>query len=245
MQIDNSNNIILLISLLSLGFFGGFSHCIGMCGPFIMSQISFKLQNFSLENYRGIKKIQNLMLIPYHAGRICTYSFIGFFVSLLNQTLRNFIYFNFASGLLLILAALFFLNKSFEGKFNINLLIVKKFNNNIFKKVKSLINPKFLDQLFKNPIGFNGFILGLILGFIPCGLLYGAFAVAATISNPIIASFAMFLFGLATTPALFSAGFGGYFIMKSAKKYFNLFARLVILINSATLFVLGISLLTK
>ena len=32
-----------------------------------------------------------------------------------------------------------------------------------------------LKPLFKNPKGLNGSFLGIVLGFIPCGLLYGAF----------------------------------------------------------------------
>lgn len=248
MQTDGSNNIILIISLFNLGFFGGFGHCIGMCGPFVLSQVSMRLQNIAVEGFTGFSKLKGLMLLPYHFGRITTYSFIGFLVSLLSKNVKEFTNIKYFSAFLLILAAIIFLQKAFEGKILIRIPLLNKFFTHfsfIFRKFSNKFRPKILDKLFRNPEGLNGYLLGIILGFIPCGLLYGAFVVCATISNPFLAAFGMFLFGIATIPALFSASFGGYVILKTIGKSFNSFARLVILINSATLFIIGISLLLK
>ena len=54
----------------------------------------------------------------------------------------------------------------------------------IFLFVLLLFSAVFFLSLFKNPLGCKGYILGLMLGFIPCGMLYGAFAIASAFSFP-------------------------------------------------------------
>ena len=104
-------------------------------------------------------------------------------------------------------------------------------------------NPPILKNLFQSPYGFNGFLLGVILGFIPCGLLYGAFALSASIANPMIAALGMFLFGMMTFPALFLTASGGYFFLKFSKMNFKLISKIVILINVVTLAAMGLGLI--
>ena len=226
-------NWVVVISLINLGFFGGFSHCAGMCGPFVLTQVSNRLQNTELKSFTQFKKLQNLALLPYHFGRITTYSIIGFFCSFLVKNLKNIAFFNSFSAFLLIFASLFFFEKFFEKK-------LLRFS---FKYVKIKVKLDFLKNLFQNPQGFNGFLLGLTLGFIPCGLLYGAFALSATILNPFLAALAMFLFGLATIVSLFLTAAGGYLFFKISDSNFKLISRIVILINAITLFVMGMGLL--
>lgn len=245
MQIHNSSDVILIFSLLSLGFFGGLTHCMGMCGPIVLSQNSIQLQNLKINEFSTFKKLRAIALLPYHFGRITTYCFIGFLLSFLSNNLIKITEFKQFSAILLIFASLFFLQKAFEINFKKKFIFTNNlFNSNfIFSKIKKFLTPKTIDYLFKNPVGINGFFLGIILGFIPCGLLYGAFAIAATISNPIKSALAMFLFGIATVPSLFTISFGGFYLLKIIGKHFKIFARLVILINSATLFLLGLNLL--
>src|SRR3989338_1047493 len=221
MQIEN---IIAIISLINLGFFGGFSHCTGMCGPFVLTQVSNRLENIKIAEFSQFKKLQNFALLPYHFGRITTYAIIGFFCSFLAQNLKNIAFFNNLSGFLLIFAAIFFLQKFFE----------KKFLRFSIKAVKINYEFRFLRNLFKNPQGLKGYALGLVLGFIPCGLLYGAFALAASISNSFLAALSMFLFGIATIPSLFLTAAGGYFFFKINNSNFNLVAHIIILINAIT-----------
>ncbi len=234
MQIEN---LIIIFSLINLGFFGGFSHCTGMCGPFVLTQVSSRLEHIKISNFSNFKKLQSLALLPYHFGRITTYAFIGFFCSFLAKNLKNIAFFNNISGFLLVLAAIFFLESFFEKKF-----LRFSFNNVKILKIFKFYDD-FLKNLFKNPQGFNGFLLGIILGFIPCGLLYGAFTLSAAVANPFLAAFAMFLFGVSTFPALFLTASGGYFFFKITNSNFKLISKIVILINSITLFVMGIGLI--
>ncbi len=106
-MIQNNYQIIIL-SLFNLGFFGGFSHCTLMCGPFVLAQVGNKLQNTSLDGFASFTRLKNLALLPYHFGRITTYSIIGFFSSFIVQNITANKQFKLLSAILLIFAALFF-----------------------------------------------------------------------------------------------------------------------------------------
>ncbi len=227
-----SHDLTIILSLISLGFFGGFTHCSGMCGPFVLSQVSNRLSNIRINEFNSFKRLQGLALLPYHLGRITTYSFIGFFCSFLTKNIKDITNFQHFSGILMLLAAFIFSQN----------LLEKKFLNLSFSLPK--INfLSILKKLFENPQGLNGYLLGIILGFIPCGLLYGAFTLSAIITQPTIAALAMFLFGLATIPALFITGYGGYIFLKFSTLNFKLISKIIVLINIITLIIMGVSLI--
>jgi sulfite exporter TauE/SafE len=50
--------------------------------------------------------------------------------------------------------------------------------------------------------------LGLLTGFLPCGLLYGMLALAANTRGPLTGGLLMVCFGLGTVPALLVTGCG-------------------------------------
>ncbi|MBU6339393.1 MAG: sulfite exporter TauE/SafE family protein [Rickettsiales bacterium] len=236
------HDLTIILSLFSLGFFGGFSHCIGMCSPFVFTQVTNRLTKTKVENFSRLK---NFALIPYHFGRITTYSLIGICCSFLTKNIRDFTEFRIIATFFLLIAAMAFLELLFEKSF------FKSIKNKLPIKSKSLkINsngPKFLSSLlsnlFKNPEKFNGFFLGVILGFIPCGLLYSAFLLAMTISSPFIAGIGMFAFGIATFPALFFTASGGYFFLKKFKQELKIISKIILTINFVTIFLMAISLI--
>ncbi len=228
------HNATIILSLINLGFFGGFTHCSGMCGPFVLTQVSSRLQNTPLAQFSTFAKIRSLALIPYHLGRITTYTFIGFFCALITKNLKDFNNFNQVSGFLLIIASFIFIKNIFDFKLPLKL---RKLS---FLAIKT---PLILKKLFTNPQGFNGYLLGIILGFIPCGLLYGAFFLSASFASPVLAAFAMFLFGLMTFPALFLTATGSYLFLKIKSLNFKLISKIVILINASTLLFMGVGLI--
>jgi hypothetical protein len=52
----------------------------------------------------------------------------------------------------------------------------------------------------------GGYLLGVALGFLPCGFLYAALAAAAATADPLQGALAMLAFGLGTVPALVLVG---------------------------------------
>ncbi len=196
------NDITLILSLISLGFFGGFTHCVGMCGPFVLTQVSNRLQKTSLENFSGFQRLKNLALLPYHLGRISTYSLLGFCCSFLTTNIQGFLGFKIFSALFLLLAAATFLNLFFDGKIFARLKLGQRirlpFKSKILENAPSFFSKK-ISVLFQDPSGLKGYFLGVILGFIPCGLLYSAFLICGAITSPFWAAIGMILF---TVPLL-------------------------------------------
>ena len=250
-----SNQFYLFLSLISLGFFGSFSHCIGMCGPLVIGQISHNLKNIKIENYQHFIKIKNCALVPYHLGRITTYCFIAIISKLIIKPLDETIFFNYLSAFSLIIASIFFIKILFEDSVygrnifkKLNSLLSKFFQffflKKIFNKTGKLLKNFFqtilkkYQFLFANPKGINGFILGIILGFLPCGLIYGAVAIALNFSNPALSAIGMMGFGLSTFPALFLTGYFTDFILKI--RMLKYFGKLIIFLNIAMLLSLAI-----
>jgi sulfite exporter TauE/SafE len=50
------HDLIIIISLVNLGFFGGFTHCSGMCGPLVLTQVTNRLEKIPLNQFYGLKK---------------------------------------------------------------------------------------------------------------------------------------------------------------------------------------------
>ncbi len=263
-QALQNSDLAIIFSLLNLGFFGGFSHCTAMCGPLVLSQVSYRLENTELKEFYGLKKLARLSLVSYHLGRITTYSLIGWTCFLLRKNLDDFLGFRLLAISFLLISCLIFTKnfwtqnkiwlKKYLGNALKKLILIpsflisfckknrKKFPsknpvNKIFGlKIRSKIRQKiffgiffgsktkfriFYDRFFayfsysiikklsKNDSWINGYFLGIILGFIPCGMLYGAFLLACSASNAFFAISGMVLFGLATFPALFCVSLFG------------------------------------
>ncbi len=226
------NDLTLILSLISLGFFGGFTHCVGMCGPFILTQVSNRLQKTSLANFSNFQRLKNLALLPYHLGRISTYSLIGFFCSFLTTNIQDFVGFRIFSAIFLLAAAVVFLNLFFERNILAGLKLPQKirlpFKSKFLKNSASNFSKR-ISFLFQNPQGLNGYFLGVILGFIPCGLLYAAFLIAGAIENPALAAIGMIFFGISTFPSLFLTACGGHIFTRIPE--FRFIAKAVILLN--------------
>ncbi len=235
----NSGDLIILISLISMGFFGGFSHCLGMCGPFVLTQVSNNLSRTKIDDFKGLKKLSKIALFPYHLGRITTYSLIGFVCALLRINLDKSFGIEILSAILLLIACGVFIS-FFITQNSIKIHKIFKFlPKKSFKKFNFLaplfkIFSKKINFLLINSSGLKGYLLGLILGFIPCGMLYGAFALASSLSNPFLAFFGMLSFGVATFFALFFVGFFAKLTFKLPE--FKIIANIVVIINIAMLF---------
>jgi len=251
-----STQFYLVASLISLGFFGSFSHCIGMCGPFVIAQTSSNLSKIKITDYNFFQRLKNSALLPYHCGRITTYALLALVSKLITKSFDETRFFEILSAFFLIIASLFFLKIFLEDfkkskKINISTKIFKnylpvffknffgqKFGQKFLKKIFTNIKlSKYFNFLFENPRGFKGYLLGIILGFLPCGLIYGAILITLNFSNPLNSALAMLCFGLSTIPALFFTGFFMSFILKFALlKYL---AKLIIFINILVLLFLA------
>jgi len=185
------NNIDLLF-IFSTAFFGSLGHCIGMCGGIVVAYSSSKIdQNSSW-------RTQNISHLAYNTGRVTTYIILGAMFGLLGQviaftpTTKGVLF--LLTGILMILAGL-----SLLGQFrflNSAEISISKYGwyRDTFKR---LITDRSLISFF---------MLGMLNGIIPCGLVYSFAVYAASTASPLWGAVVMASFGLATIPALFFLG---------------------------------------
>ena len=232
------SEINIIISLFTFGLLGGFSHCAGMCGPFVLTQVSNRLNKISIEKITVFKKLSGLALLPYHCGRITTYCLIAFLSSLLAHNLKNIVAFKQLAGLFLVVGVLIIFNSTIAKiKLPFKIRLRPTIDWKIFSFLKNSIN-----YLFLNPTGLKNYFLGTALGFIPCGLVYGAIVTALSLDNHWLVLLAMLAFGIGTIPALFINACGGYWFFGRIK-YLKLFTKIILLINIFTLLVMAFGLI--
>ena len=92
--------------------------------------------------------------------------------------------------------------------------------------------------LMSNQSYLSFYLLGLLNGIIPCGLVYAFAIFAASTADPFAGALVMATFGLATIPALFFLGFLTKFLQKGSLRgtMMKLAPLLVILYGGITLY---------
>ena len=189
---------IEFFALFLIGFLGGFSHCIGMCGGIVLTY-TLKIQ----ENDPPVKPSKWQLIKPlllYNSGRIITYTFLGELFGLIGGTLGViFAVRDFQGGLQLFAGIIMFL-------MGIELAgWVPSISPDSFPGINTF--KRQVTSLFNRVNRKNIFGLGLVLGFLPCGLVYAAGAQAASTQSFVGGMITMLVFGLGTFPAMFLTGF--------------------------------------
>ncbi len=184
--------MIELPLLLMTGVLGS-SHCIGMCGPFALTigsgAPSWK-QNLARQ-------------LLYSLGRIFTYSVLGAIAAFLAARLveRSSSLLNVAS-VLAILAGLFLL---YEGARAAGLIRRRA----VGPKQGPCLGGTVLATFLRSPNASGYFLAGVFTGFLPCGLVYGVLAFAASTQQLWLGAAAMAIFGVGTVPIMVLTGGAG------------------------------------
>jgi len=220
----------LWVTLFIAGLLGSFTHCVGMCGPFVVSQTVARLEAVPRVEINEFKRLAGAALVPYHLGRLTTYGVLGAIAGGIADSAIHLTGFTSLSSVLLLLAAAIFSGYA-----------VKSWRSHSPTKPSGgsslLANwlGKSIRPLFARPTGFRGYGLGVALGFLPCGLLYAALSAAAASSGPISGGMAMVAFAVGTVPALFVVSYASH----TASQYWRGLASralpVVLLLNASTL----------
>lgn len=181
--------------LISMAFMTGLlgsAHCIGMCGG-LVSALSLTADGRN----SGIA-----FHLLYNLGRITTYTLIGFLVGWLGSAMVVKSSLQDVTRVLLIGSDLFIIlvglgSAGLFTKLNMMSLEIKGPIGVMTKAVKGLR---------KLPPAFAALPLGLLFGFLPCGLLYAMALTAAQSADSSIGALMMTAFGLGTVPALLLVG---------------------------------------
>jgi hypothetical protein len=160
-------------------------HCIGMCGPIAMM--------LPVERNNPSKKATQIF--TYHIGRLSAYGTIGFIFGLLGkgfflagiqQQLSIFI------GVAMICIVL--IPEKVFAKYNFSKPVFK-----LISKIKTTLGSQFKNKSYKSL-----FTIGLLNGFLPCGMVYVALFGAIAMQSPTLGVLYMVLFGLGTVPMMSS-----------------------------------------
>lgn len=219
----------LLSSLFLTGLIGSASHCTGMCGPFVLSQVAARLEQVPAARMSEWHRLSGAALAPYHLGRATTYAGLGVVAGLAAGVLAGWGGFRFVAAGLLVLAALFLLGMAVP---RLKALLGGGAVGESWwsRHIGRLVRP-----LFATPTGWGGYALGLALGFIPCGLLYAALAAAAATADPLAGAFAMAAFAAGTVPALVTVGTVGHFAVSHWRAPMLRWSPLLLVVNAGVL----------
>ena len=189
-------------------------HCAPMCGGFVLGQVSDRMARLPSAHLSECQRLRSASLMPYHLGRLTTYSALGFAAGgggFILQRLGG------STGIFLLLGAA--------------LLVLQAARR---------LRPGFALPLTRT---LRGYPLGLALGFLPCGILYAALAAAAATGSPFLGALAMFSFGLGTVPALVVVGVLGAAAGHRFRRGIATLGPAVLLFNAAVLTLLGVRML--
>ncbi|MCK9419537.1 MAG: sulfite exporter TauE/SafE family protein [Nitrospirae bacterium] len=179
------------IEIFFIGLLGSM-HCIGMCGGFVAMY--------------SLKKPATKPTLPYHIlynlGRITTYSLLG---GILGSVGSFFAYIGEHRG---IPGAVLLIAGSFMVLMGLNIAGVLG-KRGLFEENGITGTSAFrqtLHRILALESVWSTFLLGLLLGFLPCGLLYPIFMNAAASGGFISGMLIMAIFGIGTVPAMMSFG---------------------------------------
>lgn len=179
----------LILALFMAGMVGSAGHCAGMCGPFVLAQVGAR---------SGMGRLRGAALLPYHLGRGTTYIALGTLLAAPIGLLSRLDALRWLPATMLAAAAVLFLVQALRGW------------NVISGPGAGMGFLRIARGLFARPTGGRGYALGVVLGFLPCGLLYSALGAAAATGDAVAAAAGMLGFVLGTMPMLIAIGFLGH-----------------------------------
>lgn len=193
------------IAAFLVGLLGGV-HCVGMCGG-IVGALTFGLPDAVRQSPRRMLPF----LLVYNLGRILSYvlagALLGGIVTLAGQLLSIH---RWQQGLLVLAAAFMLLLGLYIGGWWQGLLKLEQLGGRLWRHLeplgRSLLPVRGLPQAF---------LLGLLWGWLPCGLVYSVLIWAMASGSAASGALLMFGFGLGTLPNLlamgvFAAGLAGF-----------------------------------
>ncbi|HWS59622.1 MAG TPA: sulfite exporter TauE/SafE family protein [Flavobacterium sp.] len=174
----------MLYTAFIFGLISSF-HCIGMCGPIAMM--------LPVDRDNPVKKTTQILV--YHLGRLTAYATIGLIFGLVGRGLY--------------LAGFQQKMSIFIGIAMITIVLIPEkdfanynFSKPVFKLISSIKTS--LGSQFKRKSYKSLFAIGLLNGFLPCGMVYVALFGAIAMQNEFFGVLYMILFGLGTVPVMSS-----------------------------------------
>lgn len=173
------------------GLAGSF-HCVGMCGGVVAA--------LSLKQCGGAFDSRLQSQLCYNLGRVCTYTLLGALAGLAGSSL-DLMALKSASFWFLVGANLLVIMVGLSTALGLEALSISTLEG---KGARFLAAP--LRRALSTRSPFASLPLGLLLGLIPCGLVYAPLIAAAGTGSVLSGAATMAALGAGTVPALLSFG---------------------------------------
>lgn len=191
---------MVLSAIIQIGFFMGLLgsiHCVGMCGPLVMS--------LPLGDKNGFEK--GIAIGLYHIGKIGSYAMLGIVFAMLGS---QFPMYKLQQNLSVVIGLIMV----------VYVLYVFVLKPPHFTHLNFLYRPLvgLISKLFKQKRIVLFLLIGFLNGLLPCGMVYVALTSALATQHVLQGGILMLFFGLGTVPALLLVSWGGQFMSVSVRK---------------------------
>jgi len=188
------------IAAFLVGLLGGV-HCVGMCGG-IVGALCLGLNQDSPQTQNNIRSSLPYLL-SYNAGRILSYTLAGLLMGGIGWLGSHLFDIYALQKSLEIIAAIFMLALGLyiAGWWKILARVEKLGGNIIWKRLEPLGRRFMPVKTYR-----HAFSLGLVWGWLPCGLVYSVIIWTISTQSPLEGGLLMLSFGLGTLPNLLLMG---------------------------------------
>lgn len=170
----------------------GSGHCFGMCGGIVTALALSRSDADALKRF--------LFNLLYHAGRIITYTMLGVLVGLSAQA-------GMVDALKPLVRWLFLAANLFVAALGVfTVMGVRALGISALDGSGCAVLGRTLSRLTARTSVPAALPAGLVMGFLPCGLVYGILISAATSGSALKGGGMMLAFGCGTLPALLAYG---------------------------------------
>jgi sulfite exporter TauE/SafE len=187
---------VTYLAAFTVGLFGGV-HCVGMCGG-IVGALSFGLP----EQARGRFSTLFPYLFNYNLGRLISYTVAGGLVGGVAALATNLTGLHQAQTVLQVIAGLFMVAMGlYLGGWWYGMNRLERLGARAWQ----LLEP-FGRKLLPVQRPSQALVMGLVWGWLPCGLVYSALIWAISAGSALEGALLLLSFGLGTLPNLFAMG---------------------------------------
>ena len=182
-----------LTAALLAGLLGS-AHCLGMCAG--ISGL------FAVNSNITTLRSQIPMALTYNAGRVTSYAVLGIIVgtfgSVIVKTTPG------IAGGIRLLSGVVIILVGLKVAFDLRLLNpVERMGGTLWARIAPAAQRLVPVTSIPRALG-----LGLVWGWLPCGLVYSVLLIAATSATPVNGAAIMIAFGVGTMPAMVMTGLG-------------------------------------
>ena len=184
-----------LLSAFLVGLLGGV-HCVGMCGGIVTAL------TFSTDPARTTSRRLKILFL-YNLGRVSSYALFGFVAGALSQFSSSLLVnVHLLQTVLQIIAALFMLAMGlYLGGWWQGLLRIERVGQLIWKRIEPHARHLLPIRSYSSAL-----IVGMVWGWLPCGLVYSVAFYAMSSGNAVHGALLMLCFGAGTLPTLLASG---------------------------------------